>query len=186
MIDPSSSEEESDEDQSTHHGGGGGTRAAGGHGSRRHPSGGGVGPSAGAAGGTGAASAASGLTASPGGPSGQGGATGSPSLHGGSVHGPHGRNLAAGQAHPGAPGESGGPGLDVPNLSSARNSLSPSMGATQDAANYAKSAQRPTSPSPSVASEKTEADIQVSLTFSSVYVLQYAAMASEHTLKSHC
>lgn len=159
MIDPSSSEEESDEDQSTHHGGGGGAKAAG-HGARRHPGGGGGGPSAGAAGGT----TGMGLTASPGGPSSQGGAMGSPNLHGpgagggGSGHSPHGRNIAAGQSQP---PDNGSPGLDVPNSSSARTSLSPSMGATQDAANYGKSAQRPTSPSPSVASEKTEADLQV-------------------------
>ncbi|XP_043283484.1 calcium-dependent secretion activator isoform X2 [Venturia canescens] len=159
MIDPSSSEEESDEDQSTHHGGGGGAKA-GGHGARRHPGGGGGGPSAGAAGGTGSGM---GLTASPGGPSSQGGAMGSPNLHGpgagggGSGHSPHGRNIAAGQSQP---PDNGSPGLDVPNSSSARTSLSPSMGATQDAANYGKSAQRPTSPSPSVASEKTEADLQ--------------------------
>jgi len=144
MIDPSSSEEESEEDQSTHHGGGGGGggggRAGSGssHGSRRHPGSIGSGPGSGSVG-----SLASGLTASPGGPN----HVGPPSTA--STHGPGSR--AAG------PQETAGAGLDVPNLS-ARNSLSPSMSAAQDAANYA---QRPTSPSPSVASEKTEAELQV-------------------------
>lgn len=146
MIDPSSSEEESEEDQSTHHGsgggGGGGGRAGSGssHGSRRHPGSIGSGPGSGSVG-----SLASGLTASPGGPN----HVGPPSTA--STHGP-GTRVVAG------PQDTAGAGLDVPNLSSARNSLSPSMTATQDAANYA---QRPTSPSPSVASEKTEAELQV-------------------------
>ncbi|XP_032677486.1 calcium-dependent secretion activator isoform X2 [Odontomachus brunneus] len=145
MIDPSSSEEESEEDQSTHHGGGGGGggRAGSGssHGSRRHPGSVGSGPGSGSVG-----SLASGLTASPGGPN----HVGPPGSAG--AHGSGGRaGSAAGQQ------DAGGAGLEVPNLSSARNSLSPSMSATQDAANYA---QRPTSPSPSVASEKTEAELQ--------------------------
>ncbi|XP_019699910.1 calcium-dependent secretion activator isoform X2 [Harpegnathos saltator] len=146
MIDPSSSEEESEEDQSTHHGGGGGGgggRAGSGssHGSRRHPGSVGSGPGSGSVG-----SLASGLTASPGGPN----HVGPPSSAG--AHGSGGRVVsAAGQQ------DGGGAGLDVPNLSSARNSLSPSTSAAQDAANYA---QRPTSPSPSVASEKTEAELQ--------------------------
>ncbi|XP_015112317.1 calcium-dependent secretion activator isoform X2 [Diachasma alloeum] len=153
MIDPSSSEEESDEDQSTHRGGGGGGRAPSGHVSRHHPGGGGSGP------GSSVGSGPGGLTASPGGHS-QTSSIGSPSLHGGSLHGPHGRSISSSQGIHGSVGDAGSVGLDVPNLSSARNSLSPSMVASQDAANYAKSAQRPTSPSPSVASEKTEAEIQ--------------------------
>lgn len=143
MIDPSSSEEESEEDQNTHHGGGGGGGRAGSgssHGSRRHPSSIGSGPGSGSVG-----SLASGLTASPGGPN----HVGPPSTAG--VHGSGGRAIVG-------PQDTAGPGLDVPNLSSARNSLSPSMSAAQDAINYA---QRPTSPSPSVASEKTEAELQV-------------------------
>ncbi|XP_063992218.1 calcium-dependent secretion activator isoform X2 [Diachasmimorpha longicaudata] len=152
MIDPSSSEEESDEDQSTHRGGGGGGRAPSGHVSRHHPGGGGSGPGANVGSGPG------GLTASPGGHS-QTSSIGSPSLHGGSLHGPHGRNISGSQGVHGSVGDAGPAGLDVPNLTSARNSLSPSMVATQDAANYAKSAQRPISPSPSLASEKTEAEI---------------------------
>ncbi|XP_011307053.1 calcium-dependent secretion activator [Fopius arisanus] len=153
MIDPSSSEEESDEDQSTHRGGGGGGRAPSGHVSRHHPGGGGSGP------GSSVGSGPGGLTASPGGHS-QTSSIGSPSLHGGSLHGPHGRSISSSQGIHGSAGDAGSAGLDVPNLSSARNSLSPSMAASQDAANYAKSAQRPTSPSPSIASEKTEAEIQ--------------------------
>jgi len=142
MIDPSSSEEESEEDQSTHHGGGGGGGRAGSgssHGSRRHPSSIGSGPGSGSVG-----SLASGLTASPGGPN----HVGPPSTA--STHGSGSRTTVG-------PQDTAGAGLDVPNLS-ARNSLSPSMSAAQDAANYA---QRPTSPSPSIASEKTEAEIQV-------------------------
>ncbi|XP_070150920.1 calcium-dependent secretion activator isoform X2 [Polyergus mexicanus] len=142
MIDPSSSEEESEEDQNTHHGGGGGGGRAGSgssHGSRRHPSSIGSGPGSGSVG-----SLASGLTASPGGPN----HVGSPSTAG--AHG-SGNRASVG------PQDTAGAGLDVPNLASARNSLSPSMSAAQDAANYA---QRPTSPSPSVASEKTEAELQ--------------------------
>lgn len=165
MIDPSSSEEESDEDQSTNRGGPGGGRGAnaGGHGSRRHPGGGGGGSSAGAGSGSNATSATAGLTASPGGHS--QGSVSSSSLHSGSLHGPHGRALSGGQGHHASQQEAvAGAGLDVPNLSSARNSLSPSMSATQDAANYAKSTQRPTSPSPSVASEKNEVDLQVKIT----------------------
>ena len=149
MIDPSSSEEESEEDQGLHHGGGGGGRGGSGssHGSRHHVGSRGMGPGSGPAGNVGSAS--SGLTSSP----------------GGSSLGSH-----VGQA--GAPGRPGGQissiqqeavsaGLDVPNLSSTRSSLSPSSNAAQDATNYAKSAQRPTSPSPSVASEKTEAELLV-------------------------
>ncbi|KAG7198307.1 hypothetical protein KM043_005710 [Ampulex compressa] len=148
MIDPSSSEEESEEDQSTHHGGGGAGRAGSGssHGSHRHPGGGGGGAGGGGASGPGSGSVsslASGLTASPGGPN----------------HvGPPGSGGPAGRAGmAGAQQDAASSGLEVPNLSSARNSLSPSMSAAQDAANYA---QRPTSPSPSVASEKTEAELQ--------------------------
>lgn len=166
MIDPSSSEEESDEDQNTHHGGGGSGGRGGGHvSSRRHPGGSsGIGPGTG-----GVASSsvnnnlAQGLTSSPGGHS-QTGSIGSPNLHHtGSLHGQHGGRSGhnVNQGHYGTQQEAGLSGLDVPNLSSARNSLSPSMSATQDATNYAKSSQRPTSPSPSVASEKTEIDLQV-------------------------
>ncbi|XP_033214599.1 calcium-dependent secretion activator isoform X3 [Belonocnema kinseyi] len=147
MIDPSSSEEESEEDQGLHHGGGGGGRGGSGssHGSRHHAGSRGMGPGSGLAGSVGSAS--SGLTASPGGSS-LGGHVGSAGAHGRSG----GQTSAIQQ-------EAVAAGLDVPNLSSARSSLSPSMSAAQDAANYAKSAQRPTSPSPSVASEKTEAEL---------------------------
>ncbi|XP_020296895.1 calcium-dependent secretion activator isoform X2 [Pseudomyrmex gracilis] len=142
MIDPSSSEEESEEDQSTHHGGGSGGGAGrpgsgSSHGSRRHPGSIGSGPGSGSVG-----SLASGLTASPGGTN-HVGHSGTASSHA------SGGRVVASQ-------DSTGAGLDVPNLS-ARNSLSPSMSAAQDAASYA---QRPTSPSPSVASEKTEAELQ--------------------------
>lgn len=147
MIDPSSSEEESEEDQ-THHGsssGGGGGRAGSGssHGSRRHPGSIGSGPGSGSV-----ASLASGLTASPGGHPNHVGPPGSSG-----AHGPGSRSSSA-MGHQ----DTAGAALDVPNLSSARNSLSPSMSASQDAASYA---QRPISPSPSVASEKTEAELQV-------------------------
>ncbi|XP_057323000.1 calcium-dependent secretion activator isoform X2 [Microplitis mediator] len=149
MIDPSSSDEEPDEDQNAQRGAASGGRATGSsHGSRRHPSAGSGGSGAGAMSG----GSAAGFTASPGGQS--QGSGGSPSSHGGS----HGRQAGVSQGP--AAQEAAGSGLDVPNLSSARNSLSPSMSATQDAANYAKSVQRPTSPSPSVASEKTEVDLQ--------------------------
>lgn len=151
MIDPSSSDEESDEDQNVRGSASEGRGASGGHVSRRRGNTGGGGSGAGPAG-----SNVSGFTASPGGHS--QGSTGSPSLHGGS----HGRQIGGAQGHP-AQQETAGSGLDVPNSASARNSLSPSMSATQDAANYAKSAQRPTSPSPSVASEKTEVDLQVNI-----------------------
>lgn len=146
MIDPSSSEEESEEDQSTHHGSGGGGSGGGragsgsSHGSRRHPGSIGNGPGSGSVG-----SLASSLTASPGGPN-HVGASSTASTHG------------SGSRATTGPQETAGAGLDVPNLTSSRNSLSPSMSAAQDASNYA---QRPTSPSPSVASEKTEAELQV-------------------------
>ncbi|XP_044016628.1 calcium-dependent secretion activator isoform X3 [Aphidius gifuensis] len=156
MIDPSSSEEESDEDQSTHHGGGGGGRVPSGHVSRRHPGSGGMAPGAGGVGGS--VGTTTGLTSSPGGHS-QTGSIGS-SIHGGSQHGPHGRGHTASQGNYGTQQETAVSGLDVPNLSSARNSLSPSMSASQDVTNYNKSTQRPTSPSPSAASEKTEVDLQ--------------------------
>ncbi|XP_044576566.1 calcium-dependent secretion activator isoform X2 [Cotesia glomerata] len=148
MIDPSSSDEESDEDQNVRGSASEGRGASSGHVSRRRGNTGGGGSGAGPVG-----SNVSGFTASPGGHS--QGSSGSPSLHGGS----HGRQIGGAQGHP-AQQETAGSGLDVPNSASARNSLSPSMSATQDAANYAKSAQRPTSPSPSVASEKTEVDLQ--------------------------
>ncbi|KAI4493140.1 hypothetical protein M0802_009557 [Mischocyttarus mexicanus] len=139
MIDPSSSEEESEEDQSTHHGGGGGGRGGSGssHGSHHYPPGGsGGGTVSGSVG-----SLASGITASP----------------GGSNHvGPPG-GIGAQARTTGALSQDSASALDVPSVSSARNSLSPSMSAAQDAANYS---QRPTSPSPSVASEKTEVDLQ--------------------------
>ncbi|XP_043678091.1 calcium-dependent secretion activator isoform X2 [Vespula pensylvanica] len=141
MIDPSSSEEESEEDQSTHHGGGGGGRGGSGssHGSHHHPAGG---PGGGTVSGS-VGSLASGITASPGGSNHVGPAGGI---------GTHGPARTAGTLS-----QDSGSALDVPSISSARNSLSPSMSAAQDAANYS---QRPTSPSPSVASEKTEVDLQ--------------------------
>lgn len=145
MIDPSSSEEESEEDQSTHHGGGGGGRGGSGssHGSHHHPAGG---PGSGTVSGS-VGSLASGITASPGGSNHVGPAGGI-----GTQHGP--------ARTAGTLSQDSGSALDVPSITSARNSLSPSMTATQDAANYS---QRPTSPSPSVASEKTEVDLQVSI-----------------------
>ncbi|XP_014468672.1 PREDICTED: calcium-dependent secretion activator isoform X3 [Dinoponera quadriceps] len=144
MIDPSSSEEESEEDQSTHHGsssgGGGGGRAGSGssHNSRRHPGSASSAPGSGSVG-----SFASTVVASPGGPN----------------HvGPPGSYGSGGRASSTTSQQDTASSLDVPSShSSARNSLSPSMSAAQDAANYA---QRPTSPSPSVASEKTEVDLQ--------------------------
>lgn len=153
MIDPSSSEEESEEDQSTHHGGGSGGGAGrpgsgSSHGSRRHPGSIGSGPGSGSVG-----SLASGLTASPGGTN-HVGHSGTASSHA------SGGRVVASQ-------DSTGAGLDVPNLS-ARNSLSPSMSAAQDAASYA---QRPTSPSPSVASEKTEAELQVRMFLTFFFVV---------------
>ncbi|CAK9825694.1 Calcium-dependent secretion activator [Anthophora retusa] len=142
MIDPSSSEVESDEDQSPQHaggaggaggGGGGGGRAGSGnsYGSRRQ-----IGPGAGLGGASGPVSGSASSLASP----------------GGSSHGPIGTPRAAGTGPPGQDA-----GLDASGPAAARNSLSPSMSAAQDAASYA---QRPTSPSPSVASEKTEVDLQ--------------------------
>ncbi|XP_066582682.1 calcium-dependent secretion activator isoform X2 [Prorops nasuta] len=150
MIDPSSSEEEGEEDQGRHHGGGGGGgggsggRAGSGssHGSLRRPTGGiGSGVASGSV-----SSLASGLTGSPGGPN-HVGPTGPVGAHGPSAR----------VAGPPVSHQDAAPGLDVPNLSSARNSLSPSMSAHQDAANYS---QRPSSPSPTIASEKTEVDLQ--------------------------
>ncbi|XP_053974389.1 calcium-dependent secretion activator isoform X2 [Hylaeus anthracinus] len=139
MIDPSSSEESDEEkkDAKDVGGGGAGGGARGGSGSsygtrRQIGPGGGLGGASGPASGS-VSSLASGLTASP----------------GGSSHGPIGTPRA------GTAGQDGS-GHDS-NLSAARNSLSPSMSAAQDAANYS---QRPNSPSPSVASEKTDADPQ--------------------------
>lgn len=156
MIDPSSSEEESEEDQSPHPGGGSGGRGSS-HGSHRHPGGrGGGGGSLGGSGGSGSVgSVASGLTASPGGPNhvGPPASSGHGVGHGRVVGGSGGQHEASAGS-----GNTGSAGLDVPDSRNARNSLSPSMSAAQDAANYA---QRPTSPSPSVASEKTEAELQV-------------------------
>ncbi|XP_076394472.1 calcium-dependent secretion activator 1 isoform X2 [Megachile rotundata] len=141
MIDPSSSEAESEEDQSPQHGAGGGGGGGGGsgggrsYGARRQMGpGGSLGGASGPVSGS-ANSIASGLTASPGG------------LSHGTIGTPRAGGAAAAQDG----------GLDPSSLGAARNSLSPSMTAAQDAANYA---QRPTSPSPSVASEKTETDIQ--------------------------
>ncbi|XP_076236618.1 calcium-dependent secretion activator 1 isoform X2 [Calliopsis andreniformis] len=146
MIDPSSSEAESDEDQSPQHVGGGvgsgGVRGGSGssYGSRRQMgAGGSLGGASGPASGS-VSSLTSGLTASP----------------GGSSHGPIG-TPRAGATVAVTSQDAGSVALDASNLAAARNSLSPSMSAAQDAASYA---QRPTSPSPSVASEKTEADLQ--------------------------
>ncbi|XP_076176183.1 calcium-dependent secretion activator 1 isoform X1 [Ptiloglossa arizonensis] len=139
MIDPSSSEESDEEKKDAKDvgagGAGGGVRGSS-YGSRRQIGpGGGLGGASGPASGS-VSSLTSGLTASP----------------GGSSHGPIGTPRAGGVA-----GQDAGSGLDGSNLSAARNSLSPSMSAAQDAANYS---QRPNSPSPSVASEKTDADPQ--------------------------
>ncbi|XP_029034256.1 calcium-dependent secretion activator isoform X4 [Osmia bicornis bicornis] len=143
MIDPSSSEAESEEDQSPQHAGGGGGGGGSGGGGRSYSSRRQIGPAGNLGGASGpvsgsANSVASGLTASPGGLS--HGAVGTPRAGGAAT-------AAAGQDA----------GFDASAVAAARNSLSPSMSAAQDAANYA---QRPTSPSPSVASEKTEVDIQ--------------------------
>ncbi|XP_076676723.1 calcium-dependent secretion activator 1 isoform X2 [Andrena cerasifolii] len=154
MIDPSSSEAESDDDQSSQHvsgaggGGGGGGGSAGGGGGVRAGSGSSYGSrrQIGAAGSLGGASSpAPGRVSSP-----VLGLTASP---GGSSHGPPGTPRAGATAAQ----DVGSAAHDSSNLATARNSLSPSMSAAQDAANYA---QRPTSPSPSVASEKTETDLQ--------------------------
>ncbi|XP_076620487.1 calcium-dependent secretion activator 1 isoform X2 [Colletes latitarsis] len=142
MIDPSSSEESDEEKKDAKDvgggGAGGGVRGGSGssYGSRRQMGpGGGLGGASGPASGS-VSSLASGLTASP----------------GGSSHGPIGTPRTGGPA-----GQDGGPGMEGSNLSATRNSLSPSMSAAQDAANYA---QRPNSPSPSVASEKADVDPQ--------------------------
>ncbi|XP_076548538.1 calcium-dependent secretion activator 1 isoform X3 [Osmia lignaria lignaria] len=141
MIDPSSSEAESEEDQSPQHAGGGGGGGGSGGGGRSYGSRRQIGPAGNLGGASGpvsgsANSVASGLTSSPGG------------LSHGTVSTPRaGAATTAGQDA----------GFDASAVAAARNSLSPSMSAAQDAANYA---QRPTSPSPSVASEKTEVDIQ--------------------------
>ncbi|XP_020723157.1 calcium-dependent secretion activator isoform X3 [Bombus affinis] len=141
MIDPSSSESESEEDQSSQHvgsvsGGGGG----GGSGGVRTGSGSSygsrrqIGPGASLGGASGPVSGSVSSLASP----------------GGSIHGPVGTPRAGT-----ATSQDGT--LDASSYTTARSSLSPSMSTAQDAASYA---QRPTSPSPSVASEKTEADLQ--------------------------
>lgn len=153
MIDPSSSEEEADEDQN-HHREGSSHGSRGSHHHHSHPGGGGGGGSVGLTGGS---------VGSAGGANHVAGHVSSLGTHGGSVHGVHGRSGAVSAPALAAQQEAVAAGLDVPNLSSARNSLSPSMGAAQDAVNYARSSPRPTSPSPSVASEKTEAELQVSL-----------------------
>ncbi|XP_014212617.1 calcium-dependent secretion activator isoform X3 [Copidosoma floridanum] len=176
MIDPSSSEEDSEEDQhvhqavggrgrggsSHHHGAATGGPGAG-HGARYHAVGGVTGPAGGSIGG---GHAGAGGMGSPGGPGSMG--QGSPGPAGlaagvvGSHH--HGRGGAKAGLMIAAEQDaalSGQSGLDVPGGHSARNSLSPSMSAHQDAANYAgKAGQRPISPSPSVASEKTEQELQ--------------------------
>lgn len=164
MIDPSSSEEDSDEDQHVHQSIGGRGRGGPpqqlaanhgpGHGARYHPVSGVTGPPAGVVGG---------------GPLGGGGG-------GGGIGSPGPGNFAGGVGSHGRVGAKAGlmatehdaamsnqSGLDVPGGGhSARNSLSPSMSAHQEAVNYVgKSNQRPTSPSPSVASEKTEQELQV-------------------------
>ncbi|XP_046425549.1 calcium-dependent secretion activator isoform X1 [Neodiprion virginianus] len=154
MIDPSSSEEETDEDQNHHRGGDGSSHGShGSHHHHSHPGGGGGGGSVGPTGSS---------LGSVGGANHVGGHVSSLGTHGGSVHGPHGRG-SMGSPALAAQQEAVAAGLDVPNLSSARNSLSPSMGAAQDAINYARSSPRPTSPSPSIASEKTEAELQEKL-----------------------
>lgn len=139
MIDPSSSESESEEDQSSQHVGSVGGGSGGGSGGARAGSGSSygsrrqIGPGGSLATASGPVSGSVSSLASP----------------GGSIHGPI-----------GTPRAGGGTGQDADassSLSAARNSLSPSMSAARDAASYA---QRPTSPSPSVASEKTETDLQ--------------------------
>jgi hypothetical protein len=182
MIDPSSSEEESDEDQGVHQGAGSRGRggpphqqaaaSGAGHGSRYHAAGGPAGPVGGSTGMSGVGSAGAG-----GGPAG-GGSPGLGALPTGA--GTHGRATAkaglstaesevAAQAQVNQANQAG---LDLPgnHMTSARNSLSPSMSAHQEAVNYvSKTGQRPTSPSPSVASEKTEQEMQV-ITFLNVCV----------------
>ncbi|XP_043508226.1 calcium-dependent secretion activator isoform X3 [Frieseomelitta varia] len=141
MIDPSSSESESEEDQSSQHvatvgssGSGGGSSGArvgssSSYGSRRQ-----IGPGSSLGGSSGPISGSMSSLASP----------------GGSIYGSVG-TLRAGAAT----GQDSS--LESSSFSTARNSLSPSMSAAQDAASYA---QRPTSPSPSVASEKAETELQ--------------------------
>ncbi|XP_012259772.1 calcium-dependent secretion activator isoform X2 [Athalia rosae] len=154
MIDPSSSEEETEEDQNHHRGGEGSSHGShSSHHHHAHPGGSGSGGSVGLTGSS---------VGSVGGSNHVAGNASSLGTHGGSIHGAHGRGTASVPALA-AQQEAVAAGLDVPNLTSARNSLSPSMGAAQDAANYARSSPRPTSPSPSIASEKTEAELQEKL-----------------------
>ncbi|XP_058794999.1 calcium-dependent secretion activator [Phymastichus coffea] len=144
MIDPSSSEEESEEDQAVQPVAGARGRPVMGGGPAAQSRGRGLGPAAGAMGGPGGAPAGGGSALGGGSPSlGQAGLGAKSALHAGQADG-----VDAVQQ-----------GLDVPHsqhMASARNSLSPSMSAHQDAASYG---QRPTSPSPSLASEKTEQEI---------------------------
>lgn len=139
MIDPSSSEEESDDDQG------------------RHPRGASL-PRRGQAG----RAAPSSQVDSPRGVASQHGSPGglSTSSSAAASVGHHKSGPAAQVAQPEHAAASA-PGLDVANHANARNSLSPSTNAAQEATTYGKSAQRPNSPSPSVASEKTEAELQV-------------------------
>ncbi|XP_001604604.4 calcium-dependent secretion activator isoform X2 [Nasonia vitripennis] len=171
MIDPSSSEDEDiEEDRSVHQGAGGRGRggppqgaavAAVGHGARYHSSSGGGGPAGGS---IGPGGYGAGGVAGPGGLGSTAGGSPGPGALAAGV-GPHGRRGAKPglSASSELDGPAGQPGLDVPGANhmagSARNSLSPSMSAHQDAASYGKG-QRPTSPSPSVASEKTEQELQ--------------------------
>lgn len=172
MIDPSSSEDEDiEEDRSVHQGAGGRGRggppqgaaaAPVGHGARYHSSSGGGGPAVGS---VGSGGYGAGGVGSPGGLGSTGGGSPGPGALAAGV-GPHGRRGAKSglSASSDLDGTGSQPGLDVPGSNhmagSARSSLSPSMSAHQDAANYSKG-QRPTSPSPSVASEKTEQELQV-------------------------
>ncbi|XP_076224576.1 calcium-dependent secretion activator 1 isoform X2 [Nomia melanderi] len=140
MIDPSSSEESDEEKKEPKDvgvaggGGSGGVRGGSGssYGSRRQ-----IGPGGSLGGASGPASGSASSLAS---------GTASP---GGSSHGPIGTPRGGAQDLASA--------RDASSLAAGRNSLSPSMTAAQDAASYS---QRPTSPSPSVASEKTEANLQ--------------------------
>ncbi|CAL7937292.1 unnamed protein product [Xylocopa violacea] len=161
MIDPSSSEAESDEDQSPQHVGGVGSGGGVGVGGVGVGVAVGGGSSGGGTGGTRAGSGSSygsrrqiGAGGNLGGASGpvSGSASSLASPGGSSSHGPIGTPRAGGAAT-GQDGSSDGSS----GFATARSSLSPSMSAAQDAASYA---QRPTSPSPSVASEKTETDLQ--------------------------
>lgn len=189
MIDPSSSEEESDED----HGKGGkhghhghhGHHGGGHHGSHHHGSGLGA-----AAGQQSASNLHHHNEHHPGGHGSPGGANLSnhpshhhhqPQLHGNEKHhlggpgvGHGGRDHHGGHLHHANSDTSGS--LEVPGGGGSTNrALPPSTGASQETINNSltssrtNSLPRPTSPSPSLASEKNEVDLQVNENFKSFF-----------------